>query len=104
MLAQFRRELWDHLNHFPAITNEPWIVGGDFNSIRFPGEKMGGRLQRMTFVKTSVIGFIIMGCMICSLRAPDSHGHMVSFQSALIELFATRLGSHSILTSQSYIF
>ncbi|KAK9200020.1 hypothetical protein WN944_015215 [Citrus x changshan-huyou] len=35
------RELWDHLNHLAAITNEPWIVGRDFNSIRFPGEKMG---------------------------------------------------------------
>ena len=37
-----RRELWDHLNHLGAITNDPWIVGGDFNSILFPGEKTGG--------------------------------------------------------------
>ena len=35
-------ELWHHLNYLAANTDEPWIVGGDFNSILFPGEKMGG--------------------------------------------------------------
>ena len=37
-----RRELWDHLNHLAIIINDFWIVGGDFNSILFQGEKIGG--------------------------------------------------------------
>ena len=42
LVPVIRSELWHHLNHLAAITNEPWIIGGDFNSILFPGEKMGG--------------------------------------------------------------
>ncbi|XP_015383671.1 uncharacterized protein LOC107176123 [Citrus sinensis] len=41
-----RRELWDHLNHLATITNDLWIVGGDFNSIIFQGEKIGGLLRQ----------------------------------------------------------
>ncbi|KAH9727054.1 hypothetical protein KPL70_008506 [Citrus sinensis] len=41
-VSVIRRELWDHLNHLATITNDPWIVGGDFYSILFPEEKIRG--------------------------------------------------------------
>ena len=30
------------LSHVAGIWNHPWILGGDFNVIRFPNEKKGG--------------------------------------------------------------
>ena len=42
LVSVIRCKLWDHLNHLATITNDPWIVGGDFNLILFPGEKSGG--------------------------------------------------------------
>ncbi|KAK1308923.1 hypothetical protein QJS10_CPA09g00678 [Acorus calamus] len=39
-----RRILWSTITSLSAVVNgHPWIVGGDFNEVRFSNEKQGGR-------------------------------------------------------------
>lgn len=40
--ANDRGVFWAELNHVAGLWNHPWVVGGDFNVIRFPSEKKGG--------------------------------------------------------------
>ncbi|KAL0922716.1 hypothetical protein M5K25_006726 [Dendrobium thyrsiflorum] len=37
-----RKFLWEQLTDFHSIYNLPWLVGGDFNSISNPSERIGG--------------------------------------------------------------
>ncbi|KAH9666253.1 reverse transcriptase domain-containing protein [Citrus sinensis] len=37
-----RRALWYHLNSIAESMHDPWIMGGDFNSILYAAEKRGG--------------------------------------------------------------
>ena len=37
-----RRELWHQLNCIASSMHDPWLVGGDFNSILYAEEKRGG--------------------------------------------------------------
>jgi hypothetical protein len=40
-----RRELWSKLEDIhPSIGNSPWLFAGDFNVIKHPSEKLGGRI------------------------------------------------------------
>jgi hypothetical protein len=40
-----RRELWSKLEDLhPSIGNSPWLLAGDFNVIKHPSEKLGGRI------------------------------------------------------------
>ena len=38
-----RRWLWDKLASLMSWWNLPWCIRGDFNVIRFPSERFGGR-------------------------------------------------------------
>ena len=38
-----RRRLWDELVGLKSWWDLPWYIGGDFNIIRFPSERFGGR-------------------------------------------------------------
>ena len=38
-----RRRLWDELAGLLSWWDLPWCIGGDFNVIRFPSERSGGR-------------------------------------------------------------
>jgi exonuclease III len=38
-----RRRLWEELAGLMSWWNVPWCIGGDFNVIRFPSERSGGR-------------------------------------------------------------
>jgi hypothetical protein len=38
-----RRYLWDELTGLMSLWDLPWCIGGDFNVIRFPSERSGGR-------------------------------------------------------------
>ncbi|KAH9772083.1 reverse transcriptase domain-containing protein [Citrus sinensis] len=37
-----RHELWHQLNYIASSMHDPWLVGGDFNSILYAEEKRGG--------------------------------------------------------------
>ena len=37
-----RRDLWNYIYSRNSWTSEPWIIGGDFNTIMNTGEKLGG--------------------------------------------------------------
>jgi len=37
-----RRNLWDQIANFHNICTLPWLVGGDFNTIINPSERVGG--------------------------------------------------------------
>lgn len=37
-----RVEFWTELSRVAGLWKCPWVVGGDFNCIRFPSEKKGG--------------------------------------------------------------
>lgn len=34
---------WQELSQVAGMWNCPWLIGGDFNAIRYPNEKRGGR-------------------------------------------------------------
>jgi hypothetical protein len=36
-----RRELWDELAWLMSWWEMPWYIGGDFNVVRFPSERLG---------------------------------------------------------------
>ncbi|KAI0498689.1 hypothetical protein KFK09_019587 [Dendrobium nobile] len=36
------RVLWNQLSQFNSVCNLPWMVGGDFNTISNPDERLGG--------------------------------------------------------------
>jgi hypothetical protein len=38
-----RRGLWDELAGLMSCWDLPWCIGGDFNVVRFPSERFGGR-------------------------------------------------------------
>ena len=41
-----RRKLWDCLAAISnSLTSDPWVVLGDLNVVRFPGERQGGNLS-----------------------------------------------------------
>ena len=42
VLSRAKEEFWEELGAIKGLWNEPWCVGGDFNSIRFPGEMRDG--------------------------------------------------------------
>ena len=43
-LLDSKRELfWEELGAVRGLWNGPWCVGGDFNVVRFPGERRGVR-------------------------------------------------------------
>ncbi|XP_077223492.1 uncharacterized protein LOC143857103 [Tasmannia lanceolata] len=37
-----RRDLWEDICNLAFAINRPWIVAGDFNTTRFPDQRMGG--------------------------------------------------------------
>ena len=37
-----RESFWEELGAVRGLWNGPWCVGGDFNAVRFPGERRGG--------------------------------------------------------------
>ena len=37
-LFEGKKEFWEELGTIKGLWDDPWCVGGDFNSIRFPGE------------------------------------------------------------------
>ena len=37
-----RKPLWDALAHIASSMDEPWCVLGDFNSVFYTGDRMGG--------------------------------------------------------------
>ncbi|KAL0912360.1 hypothetical protein M5K25_018326 [Dendrobium thyrsiflorum] len=37
-----RKMLWEQISHFHSICSIPWLVGGDFNTISNPSERIGG--------------------------------------------------------------
>ncbi|MQM08327.1 hypothetical protein Taro_041182 [Colocasia esculenta] len=41
-LVDRRRQLFDELLDFSYSVNTPWLVGGDFNCVALPSEKLGG--------------------------------------------------------------
>ncbi|WMV54211.1 hypothetical protein MTR67_047596 [Solanum verrucosum] len=41
-----RRDLWDSMENISRSINDPWCVGGDFNDIMDPDEKLGGKPHR----------------------------------------------------------
>lgn len=38
-----RKDFWAELDSMASKWNRPWVVGGDFNVIKFSNEKKGGR-------------------------------------------------------------
>jgi len=40
-LDSHQRSLWDELAGFLSLWDLPWCIGGDFNVIRFPCERLG---------------------------------------------------------------
>ena len=42
VLLRAKEEFWEELDAIKGLWNEPWCVGGDFTSIRFPGEMRYG--------------------------------------------------------------
>ena len=43
VLSRAKEKFWEELGAIKGLWDEPWCVGGDFNSIRFPGEMRYGR-------------------------------------------------------------
>ena len=37
--------MWDELSGLASWWGTPWCVGGDFNVVRFPTERLGGKLS-----------------------------------------------------------
>ena len=37
-----QRQLWCHIENLAPSIQEPWLIGGDFNSILYALEKQGG--------------------------------------------------------------
>ena len=42
ILSRAKEKFWEELGAIKGLWDEPWSVGGDFNSIRFPGEMRYG--------------------------------------------------------------
>ena len=42
VISRAKEEFWEELGAIKGLWDEPWSVGGDFNSIRFPGERRYG--------------------------------------------------------------
>ena len=40
--ANDEADFWVELNQVAGLWNHPWVLGGDFSTIRFPSEKRGG--------------------------------------------------------------
>ncbi|XP_059658522.1 uncharacterized protein LOC132304831 [Cornus florida] len=38
-----RKALWSYITHYSILANGPWITLGDWNAIRFHGDKKGGK-------------------------------------------------------------
>ena len=65
-----RRELWSKLEDLhPSIGNSPWLLVGDFNVIKHPSEKLGGRIlntYEQDFLACSetigVVDHLAVGC------------------------------------------
>ncbi|XP_049378160.1 uncharacterized protein LOC125842928 [Solanum stenotomum] len=61
-----RQELWDDLEHIAAQTNNPWLVGGDFNTIIDESEKLAG--LPMTLQETADFTTCISACALNELK------------------------------------
>ncbi|RVW31726.1 LINE-1 retrotransposable element ORF2 protein [Vitis vinifera] len=49
VLSRAKEKFWEELGAIKGLWDEPWCVGGDFNSIRFPGEMRGIKKGKTPF-------------------------------------------------------
>lgn len=50
---RLRDSFWGELDSFQSNWSGPWCLGGDWNVVRFPSEKLGGRTM-----PTDMVGFL----------------------------------------------
>ena len=62
-VASDREDFWLELSAVAGRWNCPWVLGGDFNLIRFPNEKRGGCLVLQCGLL--MIGFDNLTLLIC---------------------------------------
>ncbi|KAI0493539.1 hypothetical protein KFK09_023657 [Dendrobium nobile] len=55
-----RKVLWEQIENFHSISSLPWLVGGDFNSISTPYERVGG--SHPIFQSMEDFNDMIMNC------------------------------------------
>ena len=50
-----RRLLWEELFGLSSWWNVPWCVGGDFNAVRFPFERVGSTVLQLPCVSSLIL-------------------------------------------------
>ena len=44
-LGGVREDFWADLGAIRGLWNDPWCIGGDFNAVRFPEERLGVNIR-----------------------------------------------------------
>ncbi|XP_020694935.2 uncharacterized protein LOC110108584 [Dendrobium catenatum] len=74
-----RRVLWEQLLQFNNVCNLPWLVGGDFNTISKPDERLGGSLpiyQSMDEFNDMILACSLMDIGYSGNRFTWHRGHL----------------------------
>jgi hypothetical protein len=87
--------LWDELSGLMCLWNLPWCIGSDFNVIRFPSERSGGR--RTSSAMKEFSNFIFeMGLMDLPLVSVYARGPIIVPGLELIASGFLKVGSETL--------
>jgi hypothetical protein len=68
--------MWEELAGVASWWGVPWVIGGDFNVVRFPSERLARRIL-LQLCMGSLILSVLVGCGIFSWKGVSLLGQII---------------------------